>query len=60
MKHTFEFIAKTTEGKTFHMLYKGKSSRNTKVTKKIQEDLKRAYGIQEADIEELYLKPIKK
>lgn len=60
MQHKFEFIAKINDGKIFYMNYVGKTSRHAKVKEKILQDLKRAYAIEPADVEELYLKPEKK
>ena len=60
MQHKFEFIARTSDGKIFHMNYVGKTSRHTKVRNKILDDMKRVYGISPTDVDELYLKPEKR
>jgi hypothetical protein len=59
MQHRFEFVAKLINGTIYHMNYVGKSSRHSKVTGKILEDLKRVYNVDPSDVQELYLKPIK-
>ena len=60
MQHTFEFVARITDGRVIHMLYKGKTSRHSKVSTKIVSDITKTYGILPQDISELYLKPLKK
>ena len=60
MQHTFEFIAKIKDGRTVHMYYTGKTSRHSKVTEKILGDLKNAYQIQPEEVEDLFLKPLKR
>ena len=59
MEHTFEFIAKIKDGRLVHMHYKGKSSRHSKVTRQIYNDLQSVYQIADFMVEELYLKPVK-
>jgi len=58
MTHTFEFVAKIADGRIVHMHYKGETSRKSKVTRKILEDLKRAYNIEANQVNELFLKPV--
>lgn len=60
MQHKFEFIAKIKDGNVIHMNYVGKTSRHSKVTEKILQDLKKVYAIEPGDVEELYLKPEKR
>jgi hypothetical protein len=60
MQHTFEFIAKIKDGRTVQMYYTGKSSRHSKVTEKILQDLQAAYQIHPEQVEDLFLKPLKR
>ena len=60
MEHTFEFIAKLTDGRQVHMHYKGKSSRHSKVTAKILQDLKTMYNVSAHEVGTVLLKPVKK
>lgn len=59
MQHRFEFVAKLKDGGIYHMYYAGKSSRHSKVTEKILEDLKRVYNVSADQVDSLYLKPLK-
>jgi len=60
MQHVFEFVAKLADDKVVHMNYIGKTSRHSKVTEKILEDLKKVYNIERDQVVDLYLKPVKK
>jgi hypothetical protein len=58
MQRAFEFIAELNSGRKIRMMYTGKTARHSKVAKKIKEDLKRMYSIDEESIKEIYLRPI--
>lgn len=59
MQHQFEFIANLTNGDKVHMMYKGKTSRKSKVRNKIVTDLKTMYNIEPNQIGDIFLNPTK-